>query len=270
MPAPPSPTRPLSVHRIANGNGAIGPPAHWDCVGENCSGSLLTRRVVLAPQPSREESDQIRRRGYSRLSADEAKQALYIDFEGEKDKSPVLLGVMRRPGRGPQPFLVQDAIDQTFAPLASRVLTLQAAVENVVRRAESRECRIVAWSEHELEIVQTLEDEDPQLVARFESRFANARAIAVRWRNKLYAGDKPTQGRLADYLALIGYPLPPGANGGQVGDTVRRIRRRLEYGRSLTAADQQAWSRLIEHNRHDCGGMRKVCLKATAELDAFE
>lgn len=34
-------------------------------------------------------------RGFKRLSADEAANALYIDFEGEKDRAPVLLGTLR-------------------------------------------------------------------------------------------------------------------------------------------------------------------------------
>ena len=38
--------------------------------------------------------------------------------------------------------------------------------------------RIVAWSEHELNVAKTLAGKDPELVARFEARFANARAVA--------------------------------------------------------------------------------------------
>ena len=27
------------------------------------------------------------------------------------------------------------------------------------------------------------------------------------------------------------------------------------------------WKRLVEHNRHDCAGMRRVCIRATTEMD---
>jgi len=204
---------------------------------------------------------------FKRLSAAEALRALYIDFEGGKDQPPVLLGVHRR-GKGSKPFVCQDVVDETFAGLAESCLSLREAVEKVVRRAARRDRRIVSWSEHDLEVVRTLRDEDPGVVARFEARYANARAVAERWRNKLHGGDKPESGRLADYLALIGYPVPEEAAPGHVGETIRILRHRLEQGLPLTVGQQERWERLVEHNRHDCAGMRQVCLRATKELEA--
>jgi SAM-dependent methyltransferase len=202
-----------------------------------------------------------------RLSAAEALRALYIDFEGRKDEPPVLLGVHRR-GRGTLPYVQQDVMDAAFAGLVPRYLPLRDAIENVVRRAEHGGRRIVSWSEHDLRVVRTLRDEDPLLVARFEARYANARAFAKHWRNKLHGGDKPEPGHLDDYLTLIGYAVPAEAEPGHVGDTIRDLRPRLERGLPLTATQQTRWDRLVEHNRFDCAGMRAVCLRATRELDA--
>lgn len=204
---------------------------------------------------------------FKRLSAAEALRALYVDFEGEKDKAPVLLGVHRR-GRGTRPFVYVDVVDETFASLAESSRSLQQTVANVVRRAENGDRRIVSWSEHDLNVVRALRDVDPDIVARFEGRYANARLVARRWRNKRHGGDNPESGRLADYLALIGYPVPDEAIGGQVGETIRILRRRLEQGHPLTANQRARWERLVEHNRHDCAGMRRVCLLATQELEA--
>lgn len=206
-------------------------------------------------------------RPFKRLSAGEALRALYIDFEGEKGRPPVLLGVHRR-GRGARPFVQQDVLDEAFSGLAGRVLSLRDAVEKVVRRAERRDRRIVAWSEHELDVVRTLVEEDPSLVVRFEARFVNARAVAERWRNRLHGGAKPDPGRLADYLALVGYPVPAEAAGGDVGEVIRDIRSRRARGLPLTAGQRERWDRLLEHNRHDCAGMRRVCLVATRALEA--
>ena len=147
---------------------------------------------------------------------------------------------------------------------------LHDAVATVVRRAEHGDRRIVSWTEHDLNVVRTLRDEDPDLVARFENRYANARLIARRWRNKLHGGDNPESGRLADYLALVGYPVPDEAVAGQVGETICVVRRRLARGLPLTAAHQARWERLVEHNRHDCAGMRRICLSATRGLEATE
>jgi hypothetical protein len=206
-----------------------------------------------------------RARPFRHLSEAEALRALYIDFEGEQDRLPVLLGVHRR-GRGARPFVQQDVLDEAFAGLAGSCLSLHDAVEKVVRRAEHGDRRIVSWTEHELKVVRTLAAEDPELVARFEARFVNARAVAERWRNKLHGGDKPDPGRLVDYLALSGYPVPEEAAAGDVGETIRDMRGRIERGLPPTPGQQARWDRLLEHNRHDCAGMRHVCLRATAEL----
>jgi hypothetical protein len=208
-----------------------------------------------------------RTNAFKRLSAAEALRALYIDFEGEKDKPPILLGVHRR-GRGARPFVYVDVVDETFASLAASSRSLHDAVATVVRRAEHGDRRIVSWTEHDLKVVRTLQHKDPNIVARFEDRYANARLVARRWRNKAHGGDNPESGRLVDYLELIGYQVPDEAAAGQVGETIRVLRRPLERGLPLTARQRSRWERLVEHNRHDCAGMRRVCLLATQELEA--
>lgn len=204
---------------------------------------------------------------FKRLSTAEALRALYIDFEGEKDKPPVLLGVHRR-GHGARPFVHVDVVDETFSGLAASSRSLREAVTSVVQRAEHGDRRIVSWSEHDLNVVRVLRDEDPDMVARFEARYANARLIARRWRNKSHGGDNPESGRLVDYLALIGYAVPDAAAAGQVGATIRVLRPRLEQALPLTLNQRARWEGLVEHNRHDCAGMRRLCLLATHELEA--
>jgi hypothetical protein len=211
------------------------------------------------------------RRPFSRLSNAEAQRALYIDFEGEKGKCPVLLGVLRRRGGSSTPRVQQDILDETFAPLATpatRLRSLHDVVLNVVQRAEHADRRIVSWSEHDLGVVRTLRDEDPGLVVRFEARYANALSIARRWRNRVHGGDKPSRGQLGRYLELITYPVPADAGPGHVGTTIRLVRPRLERGLPPTDTQQERWERLLDHNRHDCAGMREVCVIATRELEA--
>lgn len=205
---------------------------------------------------------------FKRLSAAEALRALYIDFEGGKDQLPILLGVLRRGGKRSTPFVHQDVVDNAFASLGVSAISLRDAVEKAVLRAEHGDRRIVSWSQHDLAVARTLRDDDPELVARFEGRYANALSVAKRWRNRCYDGVKPADGRLADYLALIGYPVPDDAAPGHVGETIRVLRRPLEQGLPLTVRQRSRWERLVEHNRYDCAGMRRVCLMATQELEA--
>ena len=103
----------------------------------------------------------------------------------------------------------------------------------------------------------------PALAARLEARFANAWAVAERWRKRRYEGGRPDPGCLVEYLEPIGYPLPDKAVGGGVGETIRLIHDRLERGLPPTEGLRARWNSLREHNRHDCVGMRKVCLRAT-------
>lgn len=206
-------------------------------------------------------------RTFDRLTADEARRALYIDFEGGKDQAPVLLGTMRVRGRSPEPIVHQVVVDPTFAPAGPGFRTFHDAIETLVQRAEHKKRRIVAWSEHELEVVRRECNDDPQLVERFERRYSNARRVAERWMNKLHPAEKPASGQLSAYLTLIGYAVPAGAEPGHVGTTIRALRPTLEAGRPLTPVQKAKWSRLLRHNRHDCAGMRQVCLTAASELE---
>jgi hypothetical protein len=204
---------------------------------------------------------------FDRLSADEARRALYIDFEGEGRRGglqvpPILLGVYRN---GETPTV--DLLDPAFASLEGRVASLHEAVLHLVMRAEKRKRRIVSWSIHELEVVQTLGTEDPGLVRRFEAWFANGKLVAQRWRWHCHDGDKPSSGRLADYFKLLPYPVPVDAVGGNVGDTIRSVRGSIEGGRDLTPGQRERWRRLIEHNRQDCIGLRELCIRAAREIE---
>lgn len=200
-----------------------------------------------------------------RLSATDALRALYIDFEGNKDRPPVLLGV-HRVGRGEHPHVQQDVTDPLFDGLVPRYLPLLDAVRNVVVRAESKDRVIVAWTQHELDVVRRDCAEDADLVGRFEARYVNAYAVAKRWRNKLHDGDKPDEGTLYTWLALIGWPVREQAEAGRVGMTLRSLRTTLEAGRQLSGSQLAAWDRLVAHNHLDCVGMRRLCLIAAAEL----
>jgi hypothetical protein len=212
-------------------------------------------------------------RAVREISPAEARQALYIDFEGETDKAPVLLGCARRPGRGSNKWVWQAITDPEFEPVSRadgiELLPLPDAIERILQRAEARNCRIVAWSQHELDIV---EEYCPEKLDRFAARYVNARLVAVRWRNKCYGGRKPETNTLADYLVLIGYGVPGHAGPGHVGETIRIVRKSLEKSRGidgLTEKQLRRWSDLREHNLHDCAGMREVCLRASREIAAL-
>lgn len=206
------------------------------------------------------------------MTAEDAHRALYIDFEGCKDQPPILLGCTRRFTGDPTHVVTHVVTDAVFGSLAQadglEVLSLAEAVEHILQRAERKDRRIVAWSEHELDIVRRY---CPEQLERFAARYVNARGVAEYWRNKCHGGVKPETGQLARYLDLVGWEVPERAGPDRTGDTIRLLRGAFE--RRHTAADltdnqRRRWRDLRDHNRHDCMGMRRVCITATREIAA--
>lgn len=204
------------------------------------------------------------------LTAEDARRALYIDFEGRTDKPPVLLGCTRRSQVRSDASVWQAVTDPRFEPLATadglETLELADAVERILRRADSKDRLIVAWSQHELDVVR---EYVPDKVDRFAGRYVNARSFAVRWRNRCHGGDKPDSNRLADWLAFTGYVVPEGAGRGRSGETIGILGDAFDRGRTvdqLTSNQRDRWRDLRAHNWHDCTGMRSIVTKAAQEI----
>ena len=201
-------------------------------------------------------------KGFRQMTPPEARTAFYVDFEGGKDGPPVLIGVLRK-------HTQQYVVEPAFRDLGPDYRELREAVATVLTRAEKQNRRLVSWSEHDLEIVRSLTKE-PELIRRFEARYANGRSLAARWATRAPGIEKPASGDLEHYLALVGYEVPQAAGPGQVGATVRSLRQRLDAGRQPTEAQLERWDLLLEHNRHDCEGMRAVCVRAATELERLD
>ena len=204
-----------------------------------------------------------------RLTPDEASRALYIDFEGRKDLPPVLLGASRF---GSAHRVHQYVTDPHFAAIADaeelEVMTLGEGVERIIQRAEKHDRQIVAWTEHELDVVRRWV---PEHLDRFERRYRNALGVAKYWRNTCHETAKPSNGALVGYLDLVGYRVPEAAGVGRAAQTLDILGRAFDRGRTasqLTANQRQRWTDLRAHNAHDCAGMRQVCLTATTQISA--
>ena len=89
------------------------------------------------------------------LAPEAAARALYIDFEGQKDQPPILLGCTRRSGADQLHMVRQVITDPVFGPLARadhlELLSLADAVLRIIQRAEKADRLIVAWTERERE-----------------------------------------------------------------------------------------------------------------------
>jgi hypothetical protein len=209
--------------------------------------------------------DTVANKASKRLSPAEAENALYIDFEGRKDKPPVLLGAThRKHAMAVYQYLTDPRYAALGEPNGLQVLTLSEAVLRIIQRAEANDRLIVAWTNHELNVV---EHYAPEPLVRFRSRYRNALAIAKYWRNRSHDGDRPATGTLANYLDLVCYDVPEGAGSGRAGATIDILDKALARDPSakrLTAKQRQRWVDLRAHDAHDCVGMRRVCELAAA------
>ena len=182
------------------------------------------------------------RRRHDRLSGDEASRAIYIDFEGlgrrlgpdgrRAAPAPVLLGVHTR-GRGWRTSGVQQwTLQPAFAGMSDRHGDLSSAISHLVRRAERRDRRIVAWSNYELDAVRRYL-EDPDLIARFERRYVNAKLLLRHWWNDRRRHEGPAPSALGAFLASlpdVPQDPAPGAVAATLDDLGRTLA--LEIGRA--------------------------------------
>ena len=212
------------------------------------------------------------------LSLEIARGALYIDFEGRKYEPPLLLGVLMPNGDGADTRFIQFVFDPLFREAAETKGASIATVEDtltlitaIARRGQA----VVAWSRHERDTIVKAGGEAAQGV---QSRYRDARELARHWRRKVRPDLQPEtipylgRHRLAFYLDAIGYQVSTSHGPGNTGSRIQTVRAALEsaggrYDR-LTRVQKAKWTNLLEHNRHDCEGMRTFCLKAAAELEA--
>jgi len=210
------------------------------------------------------------------LSPDTAR-SIYIDFEGTKNAPPTLLGVLiprsKRAAEFEQ-FVFEELFFQAAEATHRQCAGLQEVIEGLVNLAEKENLQLVAWSHHELKLIRKMVSTD--LADRFEARYRDAKKTARRWMHKAHPDIELERGwsgryRLARIMELAGYEDVPSEYGPDLaGGHLRRVRAHLktkagDFG-SLKDDAKRNWTDLLEHNRHDCFGMRHVDERAIREL----
>lgn len=196
------------------------------------------------------------------ISSEDAARAIYVDFEGFKDKSPGIIGI-----------LVDGALEQVvlgrrlFAvagPSRCRQSSIEAVAGELLTRCRSEGRRLVGYSQHERRMFWQYAGVD------FCEEYRDARMIANRWWNKCHSGVARIDNTLKSYLEAIGYPMPPALGTGnttaRLRSVVEMLERRLRYS-DLTPGVKAKWHDLLAYNRHDCRGMKKLVVRAAWWLD---
>jgi hypothetical protein len=212
------------------------------------------------------------------MKVETARDALYVDFEGRMEEPPLLLGLLLPGGTGEEDRFVQLVFDPLFAEAASAKGATISTVDHALRVLDSyarRGSAIVAWSGRERTAIVEAGGESAK---RVQSRYRDARELARHWRRTvrpdLEPPKVPGRGRhtLAFYLGAIGYAVPKSHGPGNTGARIQAVRTALERTEGsyeqLTPVQKSKWTNLLQHNRHDCEGMKAFCLKAAADLEA--
>ncbi len=224
------------------------------------------------------------------LSFEEARRAYYVDFEGPSGGEPVLFGWLYAEGRdASQDRLVMrhDILDPDLASIAGEVevsadweyrqdaRSLATSINDLARRANAQDRRIVAWSRHEM--TKVVESElDPDLIEMFGESFRDGKATAKRWLVQcrpdvvLTRDESGGAHKLTKYMKLTGYEAPAGYEVGRTALKIRRVRTGMEKRGSweeLVESQQEAWGDVLEHNAVDVQALMHIVCHAAFELE---
>ena len=204
-----------------------------------------------------------------KITPAEAKSAIYLDYEGNKDKAPTLLG-----------WAVSGAykaaiVEPLFATCADRYRAKGIYAEDhaklvlrLITQAEDENRLIVSWSEHDFnQMAMVLKPDD---VKRLLVIYRNAIRTARPW-HQITIGRLPGRATLDYFESLTGYAVPEKFGLGLVGEALRLIRSQLKEGRDYSGLSDKArldWVKIVKHNRHDLIGMAHVLKFITSAVQA--
>ena len=209
-----------------------------------------------------EEIDQAEQRpkaSSAKLTAEEVKKAIYIDYEGNIKLLPTLLGWYV------DGHYMASILEPLFETCENRYKAKGVYVEDhtqlalrLIQQAEDEQRLIVSWSEHDyLLMCKVLTPSDAE---RLKLVYRNAIRTARPWYRKKY-GPLPEKASLNFFEDLLGFYVPDRFGLGLVGESLRLIRGQIEEGRSyadFSKAAKNGWTSVVRHNKLDLEGMTFV------------
>lgn len=202
------------------------------------------------------------------ITPQEARRAIYLDYEGNKSRDPVLMGWMT------EGAIFGAIVDPAFAECAHRYRARHVGVADhlelateLLGQAASEHRKIISWSEHDFRVLCGLLD--PHGVQRLGRVYRNAIPTARRWYCHAQ-GEGVGEASLAHYMDMLGYRVPEQYGQGVVGKALRNIRSQLSSGKrygQLTSGARTGWQAVVKHNMHDLQAMALVVTEASRALE---
>lgn len=214
-----------------------------------------------------EEIDQAEQRpkaSSAKLTAEEVKKAIYIDYEGNIKLPPTLLGWFV------DGHYMASILEPLFETCENRHKAKGIYVEDhtqwalrLIQQAVDEGRLIVSWSEHDyLLMCKVLTPSDAE---RLKLVYRNAIRTARPWYRKKY-GPLPEKASLNFFEDLLGFYVPDRFGLGLVGEALRLIRGQIGEGRSyadFSKAAKNGWTSVVRHNKLDLEGMAFVLKEMT-------
>ena len=196
------------------------------------------------------------------ISLDEARRAIYIDFEGFEDASPSLIGILI--GESFEQVVFDPSLVLAAEAKGLPIESLQKCISRLQIQSSAESRLIIAYSQHEKNVILNYANVD------LTGLYRDARKILKRWKNK-YHRDLTIQGwGLKDFFTFMNYPRGTYLGERKTTSRLRAVADMLERRRAydlLTPVVKAKWTKLLEYNRIDCSGMRDLILHAMRELD---
>jgi hypothetical protein len=198
----------------------------------------------------------------SMISQNEAERAIYIDFEGFEDASPSLLGILV--GESFEQVVFDNRL--SLAAKAKRLPseTLQECISRLQTRSTAESRLIIAYSQHEKNVIRNFANVD------LTGSYRDARMILKRWKNSCHRHAPISGWGLKDFFTFMNYPRGTYLGERKTTSRLKAVADMLEKKGSyelLTPVVKAKWTKLLEHNKIDCMGMRDLILHAAKELD---
>lgn len=190
----------------------------------------------------------------------EATRAIYVDFEGFKDKAPSLVGILV------DGQMKQVVLEPELFPAAVANKCETGSIEEVARELRTR-CKaegrvLIGYSEHELRLFKQYAEEN------FDDVYRNALVIARRWWHVFHQGEVRPR-TLKAYLKAIGHEMPASLGLGKatarLKSVIGSLDRRGKY-KAVPKGVKKKWWNLLDYNERDCRGTQTLVTLAVSEL----
>lgn len=198
---------------------------------------------------------------HSRITPEEAERAIYIDFEKTVKGPLALIGI--QVDTNPAQVVLDPRLAAAAKASSLRLIEPRRALEDLIRWAESDGRRLVGYTQFERQEIHAALGEDMSRL------YADARMIGLRWKRACRRGEKLEDRSLKSFLKLIGYPRRAYLGAYNSAKWIRVVTEALEKRErfeDLTAVQKSFWTKLLEHNKVDCDGMRELVCIAAADL----